>query len=370
MLERIKFSKRVCIKAGTSMLTDKAGFFCSNLLDGLGQQILSLIQSGREVVLVSSGAIGLGMEIAGYKKRPREMAKLQACAAIGQGKLMHAYERFFSKKDVHTAQILLTRDGLEQRERFLRARCTMEALLRMKVIPIVNENDTVSTEEIGFGDNDNLSVHVAHLMRADLLILLSDVDGFYLRDGSRIRLVESKDEIDNELVKHIVDRKKEKNVGGMQAKLRAAGTAMKLGIPLLIVNGHDENVVQRALQGDDVGTLFLPGKGRKNSRRSWLAFSAPRQGTLIVDDGAHAALCQKKVSLLPRGLLKVRGTFDRGAVVELETRGARVFGRGVSKYSSEELQHMAGKKTNEIQIVLGYKHDDEVVHRNDMVLWD
>lgn len=370
MSDRVKKSKRICIKAGTSMLTDKQGFFCPELLSGLGGEILSLIGEGREVVLVSSGAIGLGMEVAGFKRRPKIMADLQACAAVGQGKLMHAYEQFFSKRGIHTAQILLTRDGLEGRERFLRASRTMEALLKMKVLPIVNENDTISTEEIGFGDNDNLSVHVAHLVRADLLILLSDVDGFFLRDGSRIRRVSSREEIEVELVKHVNDRKKEKTVGGMRAKLRAASTAMELGIPLHIVNGHDRGVITRALAGDDVGTLFLPGKERRSARQMWLAFSAPREGALIVDAGAHAALRTRKVSLLPRGLLSVKGNFKRGAVVELQTQDSRVFGRGVTRYSSEELGQLAGKKTGEIQTILGYKYHDEAVHRNDMVLWD
>ncbi|HTL47488.1 MAG TPA: glutamate 5-kinase [Verrucomicrobiae bacterium] len=370
MSERIKKSRRIVIKAGTSILTGKDGSFAPENMARLGNEIVSLIEEGKEVVLVSSGAIGLGMEIASFKKRPKEMAKLQACAAIGQGKLMHAYELFFSKRGIHTAQILLTRDGLEIRERFLRASDTVEELLKMKVLPIVNENDTIATDEIAFGDNDKLSVHVAHLVRADLLIILSDVDGFYLKDGSRVRRVNSRGEIQNELVKHLKDTKKEKTVGGMAAKLKAASTAMELGIPLLIVNGHEKAVLSRALDGDDVGTLFMPAKDRRNAREMWLSFSAPRQGTLVVDAGAHEALRQRKVSLLPRGLVKVRGDFGRGAVVELETPDAKVFGRGVVRYSSDELGRLIGKKSGEIEAVLGYKYQDEIVHRNDMVLWD
>lgn len=222
-----------------------------------------MIQRKKEVVLVSSGAIAFGMEVAGTERRPKEMPRLQACAAIGQGKLMHAYEEFFSRRGLHTAQVLLTRDALESRKRFLAARQTMEELFRMHVLPIVNENDTVATEEIAFGDNDILSVHVAHLVHADLLIILSDVDGFYLTDSSRVREVRSEEKIERELAGHLKDRTREKTVGGMRAKLAAARAAMRLGVPLLIADGHREGVLTRMLAGEDLGTLFFPrGRGR------------------------------------------------------------------------------------------------------------
>lgn len=370
MSERLKNSKRIVIKAGTSILTGKDGRFSPAHLARLCDQILALREQKKEVVLVSSGAIGLGMEVTAFKKRPKKMAQLQACAAIGQGKLMHAYEQFFSKRGIHTAQILLTRDGLEDRERFLRASGAVAEILKMKVLPIVNENDTVSTEEIAFGDNDRLSVHVSHLVDADLLILLSDVDGFYLNDGSRIRLVSSIREIREELVKHVKDSRKEKTVGGMSAKLKAATTAMNLGIPMLIVNGHEPGVIQEALDGKDIGTLFMPSRGKPSARQMWISFSAPRQGSVTVDDGAFDKLRSHRVSLLSRGVLSVKGDFDKGHVVELETRDGRVFGRGVTKYSSRELSLLAGKKTDEMTSVLGYKAQGEVIHRNDLVIWE
>lgn len=258
MRELLKQSQRVVVKAGTSILTSAEGHFSAKSMERLGRELVGLLRRKKEVVLVSSGAIALGMEAAGLKQRPKEMPRLQACAAIGQGKLMHAYEQFFLKRGIHTAQLLLTRDGLEDRVRFLRARQTLEELLRLKTLPIVNENDTIATEEIAFGDNDILSVHVAHLVRADLLIILSDVNGFYLKDGSRVRQVSNQKEIDGELVKHLKDERKEKTVGGMKAKLAAARTAMRLGLPLLLVNGHEEGILRLALAGDDVGTLFLP----------------------------------------------------------------------------------------------------------------
>lgn len=251
---RIKLARRIVLKAGTSILSSHRNSF-REAINQLGKGILSLTHTKHEVVLVSSGAIAFGMQTLGLKKRPAELGKLQACAAIGQGKLMHAYEDFFSKHGLHTAQILLTRDGVEVRKRFLNARHTMDHLFSLGILPIVNENDTVATEEIAFGDNDLLSVWVAQLVEADLLIILSDVDGFYLKDGSRIRLVRGK-QIEK-LTSHLQDKKKENTVGGMRAKLTAARMAMQFGIPLLLVNGHDEKILEKIIQGKDVGTLFI-----------------------------------------------------------------------------------------------------------------
>jgi len=360
---------RITIKAGTSILTLPGGTFSKKKFEGLGTQILELMRGGKQVILVSSGAIGFGMEVCGFKQRPREMAVLQACAAIGQGKLMHAYEQFFSKAALHTGQILLTRDGLEDRSRFLKVRQTFEELLNRKILPIVNENDTVATEEIAFGDNDVLSVHVAHLVQADLLVILSDVDGFYLKDGSRVREVSSEDEIDHELVKHLRIKSNEKTVGGMKSKLEAAKVAMRLGLPLLIVNGHEERIVSRALEGEDVGTLFLPGQGGKSSRKKWIAFAAARCGILVVDDGAYRVLRGENRSLLASGIVKVTGPFDRKDVVEIANAQGKVFGRGIVRYSSRELAQIAGKKSESIKEILGYKYGDEIIHRNDLVVW-
>ena len=214
MRETLKKCERIVIKAGTSILTGKKGLISDKNLGRLGNEILKLIKQKKQVVLVSSGAIAFGMEAAGRQDRPKEMPQLQACAAIGQGKMMHAYEQVFSKKKIHTAQLLLTRDGMEARPRFLAARHTLEELFKMKALPIANENDTVATEEIAFGDNDILSVHVSHLVEAGLLIILSDVDGFYLRDGSRLREVPSAQKIDTELVRHLRDKRTEKTEAG------------------------------------------------------------------------------------------------------------------------------------------------------------
>ncbi len=369
MRTKLGSSRRVVVKAGTSILTGKDGKISRANLERLGHDILNVIGGGKEIALVSSGAIAYGMEANDIVKRPKNMGSLQACAAIGQGKLMHAYEQFFSRNGMTTAQILLTRDALESRKRFLAARNTFEEIFRMKALPIVNENDTVATEEIAFGDNDVLSVQVAHLIHADLLVLLSDVDGFYLKDGSRIRQVAGEDEIDRELVKHLKDVKKEKNVGGMKAKLEAARVAMRLGVSMMIVNGHEDGIIGRALEGEDVGTLFGAQLESENARKKWIAYSAARKGTVVIDAGAFEALKTKNKSLLPGGIVKVSGHFERGQVVEIVCVTGEALGRGVAKYSNREITQIAGRKTSEIEKILGHKSQDEVIHRNDMVLW-
>jgi len=364
---RFREARRIVLKAGTSILASEKGLALDRAIARLGKGILSLIREKREAVLVSSGAIAFGMKTLGLKRRPAELKKLQACAAIGQGKLMHAYEEFFSKQGVHTAQILLTRDGLEVRSRFLNAKRTLDELFSLGILPIVNENDTVATEEIAFGDNDLLSVWVANLVHADLLIILSDVGGFYLADGSRIRVVEEWKQIEK-LTSHLKDKRKEDTVGGMRAKLEAARLAMQSGIPLLLVNGHEEEILERVVRGEDVGTLFAAGGRRRSSRENWIAFSAPKKGLVSVDQGAYEALVRSKRSLLPRGVIRLEGKFSRGEVVELSF-GPQTFGRGVVRYSSDELARIAGKRTDEIEGILGYKSEDEVIHKNDLVVW-
>lgn len=360
--------RRIVVKAGTTTLTSTDGNFSLERLERLGEEMLTLRDRKMEVVLVSSGAIARGMEVMNLVKRPKEMAKLQACAAIGQGKLIHDYEKFFSRKGIHTAQILLTRDGLEIRDRFLKARQTFQELLKMKILPVVNENDTVATDEIRFGDNDVLSVQVAHLVHADLLILLSDVDGFFLTDGSRVRQVSSVTEIEQDLVKHLRDRRKAKNVGGMRAKLEAAKVAMRLGVPMLIVDGAIPQVLEKIMNHEDIGTLFAPAREKPNARKKWIAFSAPRKGRLQLDKGAYQAVAGQQRSLLASGIRGVQGAFEQGQVVELAV-DEHVFGRGVVRFSHEELKKIMGKNSREIMPLLGKEAADYVIHRNDLVVW-
>lgn len=273
-----KTARRIVLKVGASILTSSKGTFLKQSIARLGKEILFLHKERREVILVSSGAIACGMQTLGLKHRPKELKRLQACAAVGQGKLMHAYEEFFSKQGIHTAQILLTRDALEVRERFLNAQRTLSELLSIGTLPIVNENDTVATEEITFGDNDLLSVWVANLVHADLLIILSDVDGFFLENGFRIRVVEEWRQMEKTLFPHLRDKARAQTVGGMKAKLKAAQIAMQSGISLLLVNGREEGILSKVLQGEDVGTLFAKGGKRRSTHENWMAFSRNFRG--------------------------------------------------------------------------------------------
>jgi len=360
--------KRVVVKIGSSILSSSGGAFSQLSHANLCRQILRLM-SDHEMVVVSSGAIALGMQVTQRKKRPKLMRELQACAAIGQGKLMNAYETFFAKKGKHTAQILLTRDGLEERERFLNARATLETLIAQNILPVVNENDTVTTEEIAFGDNDILSVHVAHLVKADLLINLSNVNGFLLKTGERLREVCGIEKIDQELRGHLGTKSGETTVGGMAAKLNAARVAMQLGIPLQIVDGKRKNVIEAAVRGEDEGTLFHPKQGSGNSRRNWIGFSAKAYGSLSVDFGAFDAVALKSKSLLPGGITKVNGKFEKGQIIGIQNPDGKIFARGVVRFSSDEVKKIAGRKSAELDTILGYKAHSEVVHRNDLVVW-
>jgi glutamate 5-kinase len=350
------------------MLTGPGGRVDRRRVHRLAADVAGLRAGGRDVALVSSGAIAFGMDALSLSRRPKKIGALQACAAVGQGLLMHAYSQSFARKGLPAAQMLLTRDGLEHRGRFLTARRTFEEVFKAGGVPVVNENDTVATEEIAFGDNDVLSVHAAHLIRADLLIVLSDVDGFHLRDGSRVRGVGSTEEIDRDLVKHLRERRRETTVGGMRAKLEAARKAMRLGIPLLIVDGGTRGILGRAAGGDDVGTLFSAKARISGARKRWIAFAAARRGVLTVDAGAGTALGRNK-SLLPSGIRSADGGFAAGDVVELAREDGSVIGRGVAAYSAGEVRRIAGRRSSEIREILGRKGKDEVVHRDDIVLW-
>lgn len=359
--------KRLVVKVGTSILTSKSGHFSRPHVEKVSSEVLEVVKEGREVVLVSSGAIACGMDVLGLKARPRELPQLQACAAIGQGKLMKIYEDFFSRRDFHTAQVLLTRDGMEDRERYLNARNTLHALLRMGVLPIVNENDTVATEEIRFGDNDNLSAFVSSMVDADLLVILSDVEGFYLDGNRRLETVRSIDQIQQDLKGHLyrVDRAKTK--GGMEAKLEAARFAMQAGVPMVIANGLEPEIVRKILRGESVGTYFQAWEKRRNLRKNWLAFSQTK-GDIAVDEGARKAVVEQAKSLLPTGVVRVHGTFRMGDTVRLvDTKGHEI-ARGLVNYGHEELDKIKGQRTSRIPEILGYKYYDEVVHRDNLVV--
>ncbi len=372
MRKNFKFSavKRIVIKVGTSVLTDAEGSFSMGVLERIVLQVKELLESRRQIVLVSSGAIGCGMKLLRLKKRPRELPLLQACAAVGQGKLMKAYEELFSTSGYHAAQVLLTREAFQDRVRCLNMKNTFESLLKLGVVPIVNENDTVSTEEIRFGDNDTLSVSVAELVAADLLILLSDVDGFHV-DGGRSQYLEevaSVQEVDD-LFKHIYTiEKKVVTRGGMASKLEVAKRAMKSGIAAVVMNGKEKEALSKLFRHEPIGTFFFPADTKQGFKKNWLANLTIAHGTIRVDDGAHRAIVEGGKSLLPSGVRHVDGNFKAGDSVRLMADGGEVFARGIVNYSSEELRKIMGKKSHEIESILGFRREDEVVHRDNLVV--
>lgn len=347
--------KRIVIKIGSSILFPAGSKCCdSGVLSGIARQVSGLIKEGSQIVIVSSGAIALGMHILGLKSRPKELSRLQAAAALGQNALMDAWSRAFSSHKINCAQVLLTWDDFCGRLRFLNAKQTLLTLLGLGgIVPVVNENDTVSTEEIKFGDNDRLSVLVATLVKADLLVILSDVDGFMDKDGKVIRVIEG---ITAEIKALACPTNKKTCVGGMITKLEAANIAVGAGIPCVIANGRNQEIISALIrQPETQGTLFVCGKGM-SARKHWLAFGTKPKGKIIVDDGAKKALLNKK-SLLSVGVAGIAGDFDRADIVSVMDRDGQEFARG-----------KAGLSSKQVEIVKGARSDKEIIHCDNIVI--
>ncbi len=324
--ELLSRSRRLVIKFGTGLLTDAAQRLSQAQIGRLVEQVAALHREGREIVLVSSGAIAAGMAVLGLARRPRELAELQACAAIGQGKLMAAYDETFGRAGLHVAQVLLTHDDLHNRTRHLNARQTLATLLARRVVPIINENDTVAVDEIKFGDNDRLGALTAALIDADLLVILSHVAGLLDREQRVIARVPAITR-DIEALAGGTDRTT--SVGGMKSKIEAAKIVTRAGLPLVIADGDRPNVLAEILAGNEVGTVFLPRAGRLSSRKRWIAFFHRPAARLVVDDGAKQALCGAGKSLLAKGVVRTEGAASTGAVVSIcDQRGAE-FARGL-----------------------------------------
>jgi glutamate 5-kinase len=311
------------------------------------------------------------MEKLGYKTRPQSITQKQATAAVGQSRLMKIYEDHFSRHQQMVAQILLTRDDLAHRRRFLNARNTLLTLLELGIIPVINENDTVAFEEIKFGDNDNLSALITNLIDADLLVILTNIDGLcdadprYHPQAKCISLVE---DIDMDMEGFVGDTDGEWNVGGMISKTQAAKKASHFGIPTVIACGTRAEVLHHILKGKEVGTLILPKAEALSSRKHWIAFNLKPKGDVVVDEGAKKAIVQKGKSLLASGVVKVKGNFDRGDLVSCLGPRGREFARGLVNYSVHELEKIKGLHSQKIEVTLGYKYSDEVIHRDDLVV--
>jgi len=362
--------KRVVIKIGTSVLLDKEKKININMVRNIARQVRRIKNEGIEAIVVSSGAIACGMESIGLKKKPKEIEKRQALASVGQIILMKMYMDTFQRDRMKVGQVLLTHEDIKSKDRCLNLMNTLNTLLSMKIVPVINENDALSFKEIRFGDNDNLSALIAQITNADLLLLLSDVEGLFNKDPKKhsdARIISVVKRIDEKIEKTAGGTKSEKSTGGMVSKLEAAKKAGYYGIPTRVVMGDVKNIIWKAIKGEDVGTLFLPE--RKMARNKWwTAFAFKVRGRIHLDRGAENAVTRAKKSLLPSGVTGIEGDFARGDCIELDNMDGKVIGRGITNYSSADIDKIKGLKSVDIEKKLGYKYAEEVVHRDNMVV--
>jgi len=362
--------KRSVVKVGSGVLTGSNGLNMA-VIDQLTTDICALRKGGMEVILVSSGAIAAGLRKMGASKRPQSLSQQQAVAAIGQSSLIMAYEEAFGSHGYKVAQILLTRDDLTHRRRYLNARNTLFTLLSWKIIPIVNENDTVVVDEIKFSDNDNLSAMVTNLTESQILVNLTNIDGLYDKDPrthSDATLVEVVEKVDRRLTRSASSIPGFLGTGGMASKLRAAQNMALRGVPTIIANGLKPNILNRIFSGKNEGTLFLPREVPLCSRKHWIAFTKSPKGKVVIDRGAEKAILNQGKSLLPSGILTVEGRFSMGNSVLLTNEAGKEIAVGMVNYHSGDIKKISGAKSTEIESRLGFKHDDEVIHRDNLVL--
>jgi len=381
--EILKGLKRVVIKVGSSIITkrEKRNNEWANELDAnnvrlLARTIRQIVDRNCEVVLVSSGAIMAGRERLDLHRADLSIPEKQACAAIGQSYLMHTYEKKFKKEGIKVAQILLGHDDLRNRKRFLNAKHTLEALLEHKVIPIINENDSVTIDEIKIGDNDTLSATVACLLNAQLLIILSDVDGLFSRDPSSkmregdapMKIIEHVDCITQKIEKLAGGSKSKVTVGGMYTKILAAKQTMSFGIPTLIVNGFDKSIAEKIYKGKSVGTLFWAGREKIKKRKHWIAHTLKPSGKITIDSGAEKAILSRGKSLLPAGVIKVEGKFEFGNAVRILGEDGKEIARGLVNYNFRDLGSIMGMRTSAVKKIFEDNFYNEVIHRDDLTL--
>jgi len=363
-------ARRWVVKVGSALLTDDGRGLDSNIIAALVEQLVRLRERGCEVVLVSSGAVAAGIVRLGWSSRPHLLHKLQAAAAVGQSVLVQSYESAFKQHGIATAQILLVHDDVSARDRYLNARGTLNTLLELGVVPVVNENDTVVTDEIRFGDNDTLAALVANLIDADALLLLTDQQGLYREDprtNPAAELVRVCDVHAPEL-DGMAGEGGALGRGGMVTKLRAARLAARSGTETIIASGRVTGIVADVAAGADVGTWLRTGKQPQNARKQWLAGMVRSQGSLELDEGAVRVLRESGRSLLPVGVRAVQGNFTRGEMVSCRDAGGREIARGLVNYNADETRRIAGLPSREIEGVLGYLRDKELIHRDNLIL--
>jgi glutamate 5-kinase len=347
---------RVVVKLGTGILTDSRKQLHPARVQQLVRQVAGLRNTGKEIVLVSSGAVGAGMGVLGYEKRPAELSGLQACAAVGQSRLMSMYEKQFEQFGLHVAQVLLTHDDLRHHERHLNARNTLLILLQKGIIPIINENDAVSFTELKFGDNDKLSALVACLLPADLLVILTTAEGLVERfDTPEAKVIPLIERIDGTIEKLAQGTQSATAVGGMITKVQAAKMTVRSGIPTVIASGLKLETLSRILDGEDEGTLFVPKPDKLKGRKRWIAFFHHPKGSLWVDEGARQALRESGKSLLPPGIVKCEGDFAAGEIVRICDVNGTEFARGISQHDADDIRSGTARR-------------EEVIHRNNLVV--
>lgn len=370
--EALKKAKRIVIKVGTSTITYANGKRNFSQIDRLAREISDLQNQGKEMILVTSGAVAVGVDRMGLPGKPKTIPGKQAAAAVGQGVLMHTYEKFFADYGQIVAQVLITKTEAIDRHRYTNTRNTFMELMRQRVIPIVNENDVVALDELKIGDNDNMSALVAGIVDADLVIILSDVDCLYTANPQThpdAVIVPEVAEITPEIEASAGGVGSARGTGGMATKIQAAKAATSSGIHLVIASGTEKNAITRVLQGEELGTLFVSRENRLQFRKRWLAFGAKIAGSIVVDDGCAKAIRKAGgCSILPAGVFAVQGEFLPGSTVSVIDKDAHELARGLVHYSSAELEQIKGCNSGEIANILGHKNFDEVIHRDDLVI--
>lgn len=363
-------TQTIVVKVGTNVLSTEDDRLDEGRIAALAEQLWTICKSGRKVILVSSGAIGAGMGLLGLKQRPKDLPHLQAAAATGQAHLIHLYDKCLRPHGYHAAQLLLTANDFKNRGRYLNVRNTLLTLSEFQTIPIVNENDTVSVDEIKLGDNDRLAAMVANLLQADLLVILSVVDGLLTGDPGLpdSRLIPLVERFDDQLLDLVGASKSSRGTGGMKSKLEAVRTATDVGTHVVIANGKRDRILDELFSGADLGTLFLAETQTVPAWKRWIGYTLAPKGRLVLDDGARRAVQQQGRSLLAIGITRVEGEFAKGEVVSLVDQSGEEFARGLTNYDSQATRSIAGKRTEEISRLIGSVPYDEVIHRDNLVV--
>lgn len=364
-------AQRIVVKVGTSTLTHATGKLDFFRIEKLVRELSDLANQGKEIILVTSGAVGAGVDRLGLKEKPKTIPEKQAMAAVGQGILMHMYEKLFGEYGQTVAQVLLTRENSVKHKQYINSRNALLTLLKMGVIPVINENDAIAVDELKIGDNDTLSATVATLIDADLLVILSDIEGVYTANPQvdpTAELILEINEITPEIESLAGGAGSKLGTGGMFTKIQAAKIAVNAGVTMVIAAGDRDGIVRDILNGKTFGTIFPAKECHLKVRKSWLAFGTRIAGVIFVDAGCETAMLQDGSSLLAAGIFFVEGNFDKGSTVRVLSSQGREIARGIVNYDTEQLQKIIGKSTKDFSDILGKKYYDEVIHRDNMVL--